>query len=157
MVILYAYPCIGLDKSLFWQQKYTKDGCKGKKPSHRKKPSFVYLCIGVSGQRNHSLMPSCAWCTLCVHSLVCGGNEFCYNLKPMLPVCFCHGPPLQVAGCRSVLNCVLAQFGSLPALCTLATEKRCERTQSEQNLCTTAWELVEMTLILLSSSSQSIK
>jgi hypothetical protein len=54
-VILYAYPCIGPDKSLFWQHKYTKDGCKGIKPSHKRKTVFVYLCIGVSGQRNHSL------------------------------------------------------------------------------------------------------
>jgi hypothetical protein len=33
-----------------------KDGCKGKKNLHtEEKPSFVYLCIGESGQRNHSL------------------------------------------------------------------------------------------------------
>jgi hypothetical protein len=48
-------------------------------------------------------------------------------------------------------------FGSLPPLCMLANLKNCERTQSKQNLCTAVWELVEMTLILLSSSSQSIK
>jgi hypothetical protein len=52
VVILYAYPCIGPDKSLFWQHKYTKDGCEGKKPSHRRKTIFcvfVYWCIGVHG------------------------------------------------------------------------------------------------------------
>jgi hypothetical protein len=48
-------------------------------------------------------------------------------------------------------------FGSLPPLCIVANLKNCERTQSKQNLCTTAWELVEMTLMLLFSSSQSIK
>ncbi len=46
---------------------------------------------------------------------------------------------LDVAAC--VLNCVLAQFGSLPTLCTLATEKHCKRTLSEQNLSTPAWVL----------------
>jgi hypothetical protein len=48
-VILYVYPCIGPKKSPFRQNKYTKDGCKGKKPSHRRKTTFVYLCICVSG------------------------------------------------------------------------------------------------------------
>jgi hypothetical protein len=60
VVILYAYPCIGPKKSPFWQNKYTKDGCEGKKPSLRRKTVFcvfVYLCICVSGQRNHSLRP----------------------------------------------------------------------------------------------------
>ncbi len=49
VVILYAYPCIGPDKSIFWQHKYTKEGCEGKKPSHRRKTIFcvfVYWCIG---------------------------------------------------------------------------------------------------------------
>ncbi len=49
MVILYVYPCIGPDKSLFWQHKYKKDGCEGKKPLHRWKTVFgvfVYWCIG---------------------------------------------------------------------------------------------------------------
>jgi hypothetical protein len=47
VVILYAYPCIDPDKSLFWQNKYKKDGCKGKNLRTEEKPSFVYLCIGV--------------------------------------------------------------------------------------------------------------
>jgi hypothetical protein len=49
VVILYAYPCIGPKKSPFWQNKYTKDSCKGKTPSHRRITIFcvfVYLCIG---------------------------------------------------------------------------------------------------------------
>jgi hypothetical protein len=49
LFILYAYPCIGPKKSPILQKKYTKDGCKGKKPSHRLKTIFcvfVYLCIG---------------------------------------------------------------------------------------------------------------
>ena len=48
VVILYVYPCIGPKKSAFWQNKYTKDGCEGKEPSHRRKTVFcvfVYLCI----------------------------------------------------------------------------------------------------------------
>jgi hypothetical protein len=48
VVILYAYPCIGPDKSLFWQHKYTKDGCEGKNLCTEEKLSFVYeyWCIG---------------------------------------------------------------------------------------------------------------
>ncbi len=49
MDILYVYPCICPKKSPFWQNKYTKDGCEGKKPSHRRKTVFcvfVFLCIG---------------------------------------------------------------------------------------------------------------
>jgi hypothetical protein len=50
VVILYAYPRIGPKKSPFLQnKKYTKDGCEGKIPSHRRKTvfcAFVYLCIG---------------------------------------------------------------------------------------------------------------
>ncbi len=60
VVILYAYPCIGPKKSPFWQNKYTKDGCEDKKPSHRRKTVFcvfVYRTC-VSGQRNHSLSTS---------------------------------------------------------------------------------------------------
>ncbi len=30
---------------LFWQQKYTKDGCEGKNIRTEEKPCFVYLCI----------------------------------------------------------------------------------------------------------------
>ncbi len=54
MVILYVYPCISPKKSPFWQNKYTKDGCEGKKPLHRKKPSFVYLCIGAKKSQPYS-------------------------------------------------------------------------------------------------------
>jgi hypothetical protein len=50
VVIFYAYLFIGPKKSPFWQNKYTKDGCKGKKPLHRRKTVFcvffVYLYIG---------------------------------------------------------------------------------------------------------------
>jgi hypothetical protein len=47
VVILYVYPCISPKKSPFWQNKYTKDGCEGKKPLHRRKTVFcvfVYWC-----------------------------------------------------------------------------------------------------------------
>jgi hypothetical protein len=49
VVILYVYQCVGPKKSPFWKNKYTKDGCEGKKPLHRRKTIFgvfVYLCIG---------------------------------------------------------------------------------------------------------------
>jgi hypothetical protein len=66
-------------------------------------------------------MQCCALCTLCVRLLVCGRNEFSNPLKPMSPVCFCHRSPLQVAGCRSILNCVLA-------LCPLSVCSQISRT-----------------------------
>jgi hypothetical protein len=36
-----------------------KTVAKEKSLCTEEKPSFVYLCIGVSGQRNHSLRPRC--------------------------------------------------------------------------------------------------
>ena len=45
-----VYPCIGPKKSPFLQNKYTKDGCKGKSPSHRRKTVFyVCACLCIYG------------------------------------------------------------------------------------------------------------
>jgi hypothetical protein len=60
VVILYAYPCIRPKKSPFWQNKYTKDGCEGKKPLHRRKTIFcvfVYLCIGAKKSQPNPSVP----------------------------------------------------------------------------------------------------
>ncbi len=55
MVISYAYLCIGPDKSLFGNTNTQKTVAKEKSLHTEEKLSFVYFCIGVSGQRNHSL------------------------------------------------------------------------------------------------------
>jgi hypothetical protein len=87
VVILYAYPCIGPDKSLFWQRKYTKDGCEGKKPLHRRKTIFcvfVYWCIGAKKSQPYTC---CTWAggtffpvvVLC-QFLVLAGNKFWFYI-----------------------------------------------------------------------------
>ena len=48
------------------------------------------------------------------------------------PDCFCNGFPLQVTGGRIIVNCVFHPFSPLPRLLFPS----CERTQSEQSLCT---------------------
>jgi hypothetical protein len=55
-----VYPCIRANKSLFLQNKYTKDGCEGKKPLHRRKTIFCVFKTGLG---------SC-WLRLPCHHLI---------------------------------------------------------------------------------------
>jgi hypothetical protein len=51
-------------KSPFLQNKYTKDGCEGKKPLHRRKNIFcvfAYPCIGAKKSQPNELINQHHW------------------------------------------------------------------------------------------------
>jgi hypothetical protein len=52
-----VYPCIGAKKSPFCKTNTQKMVVKVNNLRTEEKPSFVYLRIRVSGQRNRSLIP----------------------------------------------------------------------------------------------------